>query len=375
MPDFDLVKDGARQMTICNACRYCEGYCAVFPAMEQRRIFTKGDLTYLANLCFDCRDCYYACQYAPPHEFGVNIPKLMSELRADTYREFTWPAMFVGLVQTQRAGGERDHRRVDDYHSRARAGVPRPGCLFGYSSRRRHVLPRRAVYRDDRAAVADRALRFGGFHHRRAALLARDARRPSPTLVDFAALWRATKDAFGLAYMKGGGAGCNYPGESFSAVDDCGITILDVLRLSARLGRDDDRRVLRSFSRLAGAVSVFQRAGCSGHGWRHGLADRHGRVALFEMAKRPRAGADASMFNMDVAFLVLLFLTSFTGLLLFGFRETAAMGTCWLFTWAWSPVSSLRALRQIRPCGLSLCSAGALFHRAAPRRRTRLVSS
>ena len=85
MPDFDLVKDGARQMTICNACRYCEGYCAVFPAMEQRRIFTKADLTYLANLCFDCRDCYYACQYAPPHEFGVNIPKLMSGLRADTW--------------------------------------------------------------------------------------------------------------------------------------------------------------------------------------------------------------------------------------------------------------------------------------------------
>ena len=32
------------------------------------------------------------------------------------------------------------------------------------------------------------------------------------------------------------------------------------------------------------------------------------------------------MFNMDVAFLVLLFLTSLTGLLLLGFRETAAMG-------------------------------------------------
>ena len=36
---LDLVKDGERQMTICNACRYCEGYCAVFPAMEQRRRF------------------------------------------------------------------------------------------------------------------------------------------------------------------------------------------------------------------------------------------------------------------------------------------------------------------------------------------------
>ena len=99
MPALDLLKEGARQMTICNACRYCEGYCAVFPAMEQRRIFTKADLTYLANLCFDCRDCYYACQYAPPHEFAVNVPKLMSELRADTYREFTWPALLAGVFK------------------------------------------------------------------------------------------------------------------------------------------------------------------------------------------------------------------------------------------------------------------------------------
>ena len=54
MSELDLLKDGERQMTICNACRYCEGYCAVFPAMELRRTFSKGDLTYLANLCLLC---------------------------------------------------------------------------------------------------------------------------------------------------------------------------------------------------------------------------------------------------------------------------------------------------------------------------------
>jgi hypothetical protein len=30
VPDSSLIEDGTRQMTICNACRYCEGYCAVF---------------------------------------------------------------------------------------------------------------------------------------------------------------------------------------------------------------------------------------------------------------------------------------------------------------------------------------------------------
>ena len=31
-----------RQMTICNACRYCEGLCAVFPAMERSRTFSEA---------------------------------------------------------------------------------------------------------------------------------------------------------------------------------------------------------------------------------------------------------------------------------------------------------------------------------------------
>ena len=36
---IDPVAEGERLMTICNACRYCEGYCAVWPAMELRRTF------------------------------------------------------------------------------------------------------------------------------------------------------------------------------------------------------------------------------------------------------------------------------------------------------------------------------------------------
>ena len=45
-------------MTVCNSCRYCEGLCAVFPAMEMRRSFPAGDLNYLANLCHTCGACY-----------------------------------------------------------------------------------------------------------------------------------------------------------------------------------------------------------------------------------------------------------------------------------------------------------------------------
>lgn len=93
------LPEGRRIMTICNACRYCEGYCAVFPAMERRLEFSDADLHYLANLCHNCGACYYACQYAPPHEFAVNVPKVLAELRADSYRRSVWPRIYGGWMQ------------------------------------------------------------------------------------------------------------------------------------------------------------------------------------------------------------------------------------------------------------------------------------
>ncbi|WP_279388976.1 tricarballylate utilization 4Fe-4S protein TcuB [Burkholderia pyrrocinia] len=89
----------ARQMQICNACRYCEGFCAVFPAMTRRLEFGKADVNYLANLCHNCGACYHACQYAPPHEFGVNVPKAMAEVRLETYTEYAFPASFGALYK------------------------------------------------------------------------------------------------------------------------------------------------------------------------------------------------------------------------------------------------------------------------------------
>lgn len=91
-----------RVMKVCNACRYCEGFCAVFPAMTYRLTFGKADVNYLANLCHNCGACLHACQYAPPHEFGVNVPLAMAKVRVETYQEYIWPASFSRLYQ--RAG-------------------------------------------------------------------------------------------------------------------------------------------------------------------------------------------------------------------------------------------------------------------------------
>ena len=324
MPDSELLKEGARQMTICNACRYCEGYCAVFPAMEQRRIFTKADLVYLANLCFDCRDCYYACQYAPPHELAVNVPKLMSELRADTYREYSWPAtlsslfkrgglttslitlgalitisllvlVFVGpeaLFATHR--GEGAFYRVVPYVAMT---LP-PLVIFVYSI----------------AVLLAGALRFW-----------RETQGGVKELFDLGALGRATRDAFGLAYMKGGGAGCNYPVAAFSeSRRRCHHLVfygflLDFASTSVAAFYDHFLGWQAPYPYLSLPVAL----GTAG-----GIALLIGTGTLLYLKSRSdRDPSAAAMLNLDVAFLLLLFLTSLTGLLLLALRETAAMGT------------------------------------------------
>ena len=89
----------ARQMQICNACRYCETFCAVFPAMTRRLEFPYADVHYLANLCHNCGACLHACQYAPPHEFQLNFPRLLGQVRAQTYRKHAWPGFLAGAFE------------------------------------------------------------------------------------------------------------------------------------------------------------------------------------------------------------------------------------------------------------------------------------
>lgn len=324
MPDSELIRDGARQMTICNACRYCEGYCAVFPAMEQRRIFTKADLVYLANLCFDCRDCYYACQYAPPHEFAVNVPKLMAEVRADTYREYSWPALLAGSFT-------RNGLAVSLITFGALAAIASSvwvgggsAALFGIhlgEGAFYHVVPYAAM------TLPPAIIALYGF----AVLLAgalrfwRETQGSVREIVDFSALWRATADAFGLAYMKGGGAGCNYPGEAFAHsrrwfhhLVFYGF-LLDFASTSMAAYYDHFLGWQAPYPFLSWPVVL---------GTLGGIMILLGASGLLYLKwKSDRDPAADRMLAMDVAFLMLLALTSLTGLLLLALRETAAMGT------------------------------------------------
>ncbi|MBW3097236.1 tricarballylate utilization 4Fe-4S protein TcuB [Pseudohoeflea coraliihabitans] len=88
----DPVEEARRQAQICNSCRYCEGYCAVFPSMHIHRSFSEGDITQLANLCHNCQNCYDACQYTAPHEFALNLPGVLAEVRQESWEQTAFPA-------------------------------------------------------------------------------------------------------------------------------------------------------------------------------------------------------------------------------------------------------------------------------------------
>ncbi len=96
------IAETRRQLEICNACRYCEGYCSLFPAVHRRRVFDAATIVHLANLCHNCRGCYYACQYTEPHEFALNLPAILADVRQQSWQQYALPA---GLARAfQRSG-------------------------------------------------------------------------------------------------------------------------------------------------------------------------------------------------------------------------------------------------------------------------------
>ena len=62
--------------------------------MTRRSDFKVADIHFLANLCHNCGACLYSCQYAPPHEFSVNVPNTFAIIRKETYIAFSWPKAF-----------------------------------------------------------------------------------------------------------------------------------------------------------------------------------------------------------------------------------------------------------------------------------------
>lgn len=95
-PTDNPLDEARRVLALCNVCKYCNGFCPVFAAAEERPDLGDGDLLHLAHLCHNCRNCWYACQYAPPNPFAVNVPRALAGVRDLTYRAYAWPSPLPG---------------------------------------------------------------------------------------------------------------------------------------------------------------------------------------------------------------------------------------------------------------------------------------
>ena len=325
MLSTDLLKEADRVMTVCNACRYCEGFCAVFPAMELRRTFSEKDLKYLSNLCHNCRACYYACQYAPPHEFALNVPRTLGELRLETYKEFSWPTALKGVFDANGAAVllaaslsvlavllltllSRGSEVFFGFHTGAGAFYQ----VIPYSAM---VLPFTLL------GLFVLVSLWKGVENFWRAMGSTPAEWLDPR-----ANLAAIRAVLRLRYLDGGSShGCNYPDERFSMTrryfhhatfygfmlclaSTTTAAIYDhILHLPAPYPFWSWPVVMGT----AGGLSLI--VGTSG--------------LLYLKAKMDKAPATPGSFAMDVGFTLLLFSTSLTGLLLLLLRSTPFMGT------------------------------------------------
>ena len=252
----ELLAQGEQLMRICNSCRYCEGFCAVWRAMEYRREFPAGDLNYLANLCHDCSECYYACQYAPPHEWAINPPLTFAKIRARSYEQYAWPRAFASAF---RANGMvvalvaalaciLFQFAVVVVHGIAALSTPVPGGNF-YQVTSHGALV--AVFGltglFSAVALGVGLVRF-----------CRDIGEKVSDLFHPATLAVAVKEALQLEYLDGGGWGCAYPGDESSPVRTL-VPSFHFLRIPALLRIDHGRRDVRLCIRLAGPIWLRQR--------------------------------------------------------------------------------------------------------------------
>jgi citrate/tricarballylate utilization protein len=311
----------ARQMQICNACRYCEGFCAVFPAMTRRLAFGAADVHYLANLCHNCGACLHACQYATPHEFAVDLPPAMAAVRGQTYADYAWPPSWGALY--------RRNGLVMALATAAALAVFLVLAVLLNGS-----LPREPLAGDFYAVFPHNllVLLFGGVFAFALIALAMAARRfwrdVLPGRAGGAAAAEAASTTLTLKYLDGGhGEGCNERDDAFTLwrrrfhhltfygfllcfAATCVATLYHYL-----LGRHAPYP-LASWPVLLGTTGgLGLLAGPAGLFWLHLV--RHPAHVL--AAQKP----------MDRGFIALLFFTSLTGLVLLICRDSGAMAL-WL---------------------------------------------
>ena len=313
-PNEDEV---ARQMRICNACRYCEGFCAVFPAMTRRLEFGRGDVDYLANLCHNCGACYYACQYAPPHEFAVNVPQAMARVRRETYAQHAWPQALGVLYR--RNGLAVALASAAGLALFIALAIARTGKLFAgpLAGDFFAVFPHGLL-------VALFSLVFGYAILALGVGVVRFWRGDPSAPATLPALAESTANALRLTYLDGGhGDGCNESDDRFTLVRRRfhHLTFYGFLLCFSATVTATFYHYVLGLSAPHPIVSLPVALGTLGG---IGLLIGPAGLLWLNFRRNPEAG-DPSQHALDRGFIALLLLSSATGLALLAWRDSAAM--------------------------------------------------
>lgn len=321
LPLEALVEESRRQLTVCNACRYCEGYCSVFPALELRPELRVVDVAHLANLCHECGACLQACMYAPPHEFGVDIPKALREVREATYVEYAWPRRIATMLWAHPYRAIIATLMVGWI-----SAVITALALTGDAVVKPHLGPGAFYAVVPWLAMMVPALIATAFVLAVIAGSIRSFWRSGPRIkMGQPVAWvRAVWDALRLRNLTGGGPGCPYPDRERPSnirrrlhhLIFYGVAADFASTISAAVYQDVQGQLppypIWSLPVVLGSVGgVAIIIGCSGM-----LYLRY--VAWKRSGERPSASG--------IAFLVVLNLVSITGMALLAFRSSPALG-------------------------------------------------
>jgi len=322
-PDTSLT-EAERLMRICNACRYCEGLCAVFPAMELRRKFTEGDLNYLANLCHNCGACFQGCQYAPPHEFRVNVPKTFALVRAESYQRYVWPRALAPFFERNGIKIAALSAATVAIFLLAFITTADSSVMFGTNAGEAAFF---AIMPHDVMVLLFGAVflyaifaSVMGFRYFWA-----DIGAEAPALSDRTSLVQAFRDAGTLKYLDGGGNGCGNESERpapnrrlFHHLTSYGFLLCFVSTSVATV-----YHYLFGWQAPYAYLSLPVLFGTVG-----GVGIVVGPIGLYVMGRRrdPGLGSNDDHQGMDHAFLMMLAATGGTGLALLALRATPLMG-------------------------------------------------
>lgn len=306
-----------RVLQICNACRYCEGYCAVFPAMTRRLEFGRADIHYLANLCHGCGACLHACQYAPPHEFAVSVPKAMARVRRKTYIDYAWPRALGALYRRNGltlsialTAGLALFMLLAAASPAHRPGASPGGDFYAVFAHQLLVLLFGLPF-----AYAILALGIG---------VARFWRDVAPGRASGAALSEAAANALLLTYLAGGhGEGCNDEDDAFSLRRQRfhHLTFYGFMLCFAATCVATGYHYVLGWPAPYPLLSLPVLLGTLG-----GIGLVIGPAGLLWLnLRRDPAHREQSQNAMDRGFIALLLLASLSGLALLAWRDSSAM--------------------------------------------------